>query len=109
MCVCGVGGEPGKTAGLTLRGAAMSRTLQEGPNVCLRVSRPPGAGVSTGRTTVRDASAIPCRGALGLRAERGIWDASAIPPGQVLDKHKWFLLCGRVFFRSSYYFFVTLR
>ena len=29
-----VGGEPMKTAGPTLRGAAGSRTLQEGPNVC---------------------------------------------------------------------------
>ena len=27
-----VGGEPGKTAGPTLRGAARSHTLQEGPN-----------------------------------------------------------------------------
>ena len=33
---------------------------------------PPSAGVSTGCTTVRDASAIPCRGALGVRAERGV-------------------------------------
>ena len=29
-----VGGEPGKTAGPILRGAARSRTLQEEPNVC---------------------------------------------------------------------------
>ena len=32
----------------------------------------PGAGVNIGRTSVRDASAIPCRGALEVRAVRGI-------------------------------------
>ena len=47
-------------------------------------THPPGAGVSTGCTTVRDASAIPCRGALGVRAERGVWDASAIPPDKAV-------------------------
>ena len=35
-------------------------------------THPPGAGVSIGRTSVRDASAIPCRGALEVRAVRGI-------------------------------------
>ena len=33
-CVLWVGGEPGKTAGHILRGAARSRTLQEGPRCC---------------------------------------------------------------------------
>ena len=33
-CVLRVGGEPKKTAGPTLPGAASCRTLQEGPNLC---------------------------------------------------------------------------
>ena len=41
-CVLRVGGEPGKTAGPTLRGAAMSRTLEEGPNVCCGLAVNPG-------------------------------------------------------------------
>ena len=41
-CVLRVGGEPRKTAGPTLRGAARSRTLQEGPNVCCGLAVSPG-------------------------------------------------------------------
>ena len=37
-----VGGEPGKTAGPTLRGAARSRTLQEGARVCCGLAVSPG-------------------------------------------------------------------
>ena len=37
-----VGGEPAKTAGPMLRGAARSRTLQEGPNVCCGWAVSPG-------------------------------------------------------------------
>ena len=36
-----VGGEPKKTAGPTLRGAARSRTLQKEPNVCCGSIRAP--------------------------------------------------------------------
>ena len=41
MCLW-VGGEPRKTAGPILRGAAMSRTLQEGPNMCCGLAVSPG-------------------------------------------------------------------
>ena len=42
--------------------------------ICVTLSfraHPPGAEVF-GRTTVRDASAIPCRGTRGVRAEHGV-------------------------------------
>ena len=57
-----VGGEPGKTA----------------------PTHPPSAGVSFGRAAVRDASAIPCRGALGVRAERGVGTLRRYHPGRYL-------------------------
>ena len=62
-----VGGEPRKTAGPTLRGAARSRTLQEGPNVCCGLVGHP--------------SPITGPGAKG-------WDAAAIPPRVVPDRCK---------------------
>ena len=37
-----VGGEAWKTAGPTLRGAARSRTLQEGPSMCCGLAVKPG-------------------------------------------------------------------
>ena len=37
-----VGGEPRKTAGPTLREAARSRILQEGPRVCCELAVSPG-------------------------------------------------------------------
>ena len=37
-----VGGKPGETAGPVLRGAAMRRTLQEGPKVCGGLAVSPG-------------------------------------------------------------------
>ena len=47
-------------------------------------THPPGAGVSSGRAAVRDASAIPCRGALGVRAERGVGTLRRYHPGRCL-------------------------
>ena len=47
-------------------------------------THPSGAGVSSGRVAVRDASAIPCRGALGVRAERGVGTFRRYHPGRCL-------------------------
>ena len=40
-------------------------------------THPPGAEVCIGRATVWDASATPCRGTRGVRAERGVGAASS--------------------------------
>ena len=44
----------------------------------------PSAEVSYGRAAVRDASAIPCRGALKVRAERGVGTLRRYHPGRCL-------------------------
>ena len=82
MCV-GVGGEPGKTA----------------------PTHPPSAGVSFGRAAVRDASVIPCRGALGVRAECGVGTLRRYQPGRYLAGTKASTACQFNFFRSSLVFF----
>ena len=84
MCV-GVGGEPGKTA----------------------PTHPPSAGVCFGRAAVRDASAIPCRGALGVRAERGVGTLRRHHPGRYLAGTKAFTACQFRFFRCFFFFFLT--
>ena len=81
----GVGGEPGKTA----------------------PTHPPSAGVSFGRAAVRDASAIPCRGALGVRAERGVGTLRRYHPERYLAGSKASTACQFGFFRSSLLFFIT--
>ena len=51
-------------------------------------THPPNAGGGEfGRVAVRDASVIPCRGALGVRGAQ-YWGASATPPRAVLGRYK---------------------
>ena len=79
----GVGGEPRKTA----------------------PTHPPSAGVSFGRAAVRDASAIPCRGALRVRAERGVGTLRRYHPGRYLAGTKASTACQfGFFFRFSLLF-----
>ena len=76
-----VGGEPGKTAGPILRGAARSRTLQEGPNVCcgFRAHPPTQSGCEHwsyfGSGRFGDTMQWRTRSTRGARN----WDASATP------------------------------
>ena len=53
-------------------------------------THPPGAE-GFGRTTVRDASAIPCRGTRGIRAERGVGTIPprTVPGGTKLGRRFW--------------------
>ena len=47
-------------------------------------THPPGAEVCICRTTIRDVSAIPCRGTRGVRAERGVGTLRRYHPGGYL-------------------------
>ena len=91
-----VGGEPRKTAGPTLRGAARSRTLQEGPNVCCGLAVNPGKPrppthparwqtlVVLRFGTLRRYHAVEHSGCVRSAG----WHASAIPPKVVPDRCK---------------------
>ena len=82
-CVLRVGGEPRKTA----------------------PTHPPSAVANFGRAAVRDASAIPCRGALGVRAERRVGTLRRYHPGWCLTGAKASTVW-RLFFLLQFAFFV---
>ena len=90
-----VGGEPRKTAGPILRGAATSRTLQEGPNLCCGLAVSPGKPRPPTHPARGNFWSCHGSGRFGdtilwstrdTRGARG-WDASAIPPTVGFVRH----------------------